>query len=406
MEKAAIDEVYSWASQLASESRGQGWVTHGYVWPDAVAHIVQQLKTTRDGIICLVGLQGVGKSSALCAIHSKMELDSVLFKWRRPDELYKCLIDGSHMASQIFLREYLKALLEKRSSGYSSHASSESSLLHGIEDLRQGIRTIFLERLNDPNVNVGSFGLESFESGRSRDELGKLRETAWLSILRSKKIVLIDTPDYSKTDRRAMAKDLQEIHWLWIKMIGSGAGPNIVLAIQKEMFGGHFFLDKMQKINLEPLRPRQMLEAYTRRFKLTEPFVEEALLTLARMSRGVFRRFLRYIMLTLDLWQTRHEPRELIDPATVKEAVTIERLAEDMELELAEVFPRQSDAPRQAVRVLMELEEHGPLKQGDLGERLGIEDYSLSRLLAKLELHRHVTRERSGTDKIVDLART
>jgi hypothetical protein len=27
--------------------------------------------------------------------------------------------------------------------------------------------------------------------------------------------ILIDTPDYSKTDRRLMAKDLEELYWLW-----------------------------------------------------------------------------------------------------------------------------------------------------------------------------------------------
>jgi len=42
-----------------------------------------------------------------------------------------------------------------------------------------------------------------------------LRQTAWLERLRSKKTILIDTPDYSKTDRRLMAKDLEELYWLW-----------------------------------------------------------------------------------------------------------------------------------------------------------------------------------------------
>jgi len=55
----------------------------------------------------------------------------------------------------------------------------------------------------------------------------------------------------------------------------------------------------MEKVELEPLKPEQMLEAYRKRFKAIEPFAEDALLTLARMSRGIFRRFLRYIMVTL-----------------------------------------------------------------------------------------------------------
>jgi DNA-binding MarR family transcriptional regulator len=87
----------------------------------------------------------------------------------------------------------------------------------------------------------------------------------------------------------------------------------------------------------------------------------------------------------------------------VKEAVTVERLAEDMELELVELFPKQSDLRLQAVGLLMHLEEFGPKKQSELVEELGMEDYAMSRLLAKLELHRYIVRRREGTDKIVSL---
>jgi hypothetical protein len=41
-----------------------------------------------------------------------------------------------------------------------------------------------------------------------------------------------------------------------------------------------------------------MLEAYLKRFKTPEPFTEDAILLLARMSRGIFRRFLRYLILS------------------------------------------------------------------------------------------------------------
>jgi uncharacterized membrane protein len=35
-----------------------------------------------------------------------------------------------------------------------------------------------------------------------------------------------------------------------------------------------------------------------------------------------------------------------------------------------------------------------------------MEAYAMSRLLAKLELHRYITRQREGTDKIVGLWKT
>jgi DNA-binding transcriptional ArsR family regulator len=119
------------------------------------------------------------------------------------------------------------------------------------------------------------------------------------------------------------------------------------------------------------------------------------------MSRGIFRRFLRYI--TLALQYSESHSKRIIDTGTVKEAVTVQRLAEDMELELVELFPKQSDLRLQAVRLLMRLEESGPKKQAELAEGFGLEEYVMSRLLAKLELHRYITRRREGTDKLVTL---
>jgi hypothetical protein len=262
--------------------------------------------------------------------------------------------------------------------------------------------------MTDPKFYASGAALEEvdrLERKFDKATLRKLREAAWFRLLRGNDIILIDTPDYSKTDRRLMAKDLEGIYWLWNTLAGSQSiPPNIVLAIQKEMFRGHFFFDKMEKVKLEPLKPQQMVEAYRKRFKAIEPFTEDALVTLARMSRGIFRRFLRYITLTL-----RHCEMDVkgpIDTTVVKEAVTVERLTEDMELELTELFPKQSDLRLQAVRLLMRLEESGSRKQTELVEELGMEDYAMSRLLARLELHRYIARRREGTDKLVSPIRT
>jgi hypothetical protein len=244
--------------------------------------------------------------------------------------------------------------------------------------------------------------------GRTRVE--STRKNVWRNMLREKHSVFIDMPDYSKTDRRMMAKDLEEIYWLWQslnrnpQLIDSTPIPNIVIAIQKEMFGGHFFFDKMQKVELAPLRPEVMVEVYRRRFKNTDPFTSDALLTVARMSRGIFRRFLRYIMLTLDLWEEEQRVgRGRIETETVREAVTTEQLAGDMELELAGLFPKHSDLRGLAVRLLLLLQEQGERKQGELADSLEVEGYALSRLLTKLEASHHITRRRAGNDKIVSL---
>jgi len=364
-----IPKVRSWASLLASESRDPRWIWDAYVVPADVDHLSTQLQSLHGALIGLVGFQGVGKSSALLALSTgsrepktaeSQSLQTILFKWRRTSDLFRSLMEYDHEASVEFRSEYERKL--------------------------EGVSIDRAERVGGAKIV-------------------RLRKYVWHDLLRSKHTIFIDMPDYSKTDRRLMAKDLEEIYWLWnsLRLTDATPGPNLVIAIQKEMFSGHFFFDKMSRIELKPLLSSQMIEAYVKQFKTTEPFTDDALLTVARMSRGIFRRFLRYISLTLDLWSTGSQPPRSIDAATVKKAVTAERLAEDMELELVELFPKHSDLRLQAVRLLMHLEESGPMRQSRFGELLGIEPYAMSRLLAKLELHRYVVREREGADKLVRL---
>jgi hypothetical protein len=333
----------------------------------------------RGGLVSIVGLQGVGKSTSLIVLDATERMkgengEVVFFKWRREQELFKSLLDRSHESSEEFLQEYGNALA-------------------GV--------------LKQADKDVDAVALDSLlqrKVGRSRAE--NFRKTVWMHFLRTKRLILIDTPDYSKTDRRAMATDLGNMYWLWNNLTRTcETKPNIVVAVQKEMFGSHFFLDKMHKIELEQLEPTRMLEAYVKRFNGTWPFTQEALMTLARMSRGIFRRFQRYIMLTVRAWQTGSSGQGRIDVATVKEAVTLDRLAEDMELELSEVYPKHADLRLQAVRALIRLEESGPITQELLAEQLGVERYAISTLLSKLELHKYVTRERVGSEKVVRLTR-
>ena len=396
--KVSVADVRSWASQLASESRNFRWIAGSYVCPDGVAKIWHRLETMKGGIVGLVGLQGVGKSSALLFIYmgkllsaqeerrraSKQqkgpdrldEGDVILFRLQRRQQLFASLLSGTHLVSLGFLREYGSSLITRLKPNY--------------------------PLVDFPSDHPETLNVDWAERRLSRGAAERIRWSAWVRTLQKKKLILIDTPDYSKTDRRLMAKDLEEIYSLW-DSFGFEDRPTLVIAIQKEMFRGHFFFDKMERVELQPLRPEQMLEAYSKRFGTTEPFTKDALFAVARMSRGIFRRYLRYIGLTLDLWQSKRRLGELIDEETVREAITVERLAQDMELEVSELFPKQSDLRLQAVRLLLDLEEHGPRKQTELADQFSMEPYALSRLLTNLELHSYITRKREGTDKIVTL---
>jgi hypothetical protein len=237
---ASVDEICSWASQLAAESRDRDALLKSYVWPKSLIGISELLDGMRGGLVGIVGLQGVGKTTSLMVLDATERVKGeqgqvVFFKWRREQELFKSLLDRSHEASEEFLQEY------------------GGRVAQVLKEAEQDVDAVALDSLLQRKV------------GRSRAE--NFRKTVWMHFLRTKRLILIDTPDYSKTDRRAMATDLGDIYWLWNNFTRTcETKPNIVVAAQKEMFGGHFFFDKMHKIELEPLEPTRMLEAFVKRF--------------------------------------------------------------------------------------------------------------------------------------------
>jgi hypothetical protein len=405
-----IKEVYSWASQLASESRSQGWINEWYIWPEELNTLLRKLSVMNGGVIGLIGLQGVGKSSALHAIEyfllkaeskkrqeqKKYVITSSIddyrtcrFKWRREPDLMNQLWYGTHELSRSYDLAYKEALF--------GNITTKAWKKKNIDNMQKEIR------LSDLPETVEDLDVSWTEKKLGKSTTRQIRKGSWLSILESKDTILIDTPDYSKTDRRLMTKDLDEIYRLWTYLVNSDISkPNIVIAIQKEIFRDHFFLDKMEKIEIQSLPPEIMLEAYIKRFNSTYPFSEDALLTIARMSRGIFRRYLRYINLTLDAWLNQPKRRSPISIEAVKKAVTNKRMVEDMELELSKVFPKQQDYRIQSVRILNQLKS-GPKKQNQLNEELNLPPYTMTRLLNKLELHNYIKRQRKGMDKLVSI---
>jgi len=390
------NDVRVWAGLLAGESRGEAWVRGGeYAPPAAVLRIARELDVVRsDGLICLIGSQGVGKSSALMALSQRIP-NSIILKWRREEELHTSFLESTRKTSYDYLYRYSMKLDRELDS---KQINSKVPFLNSWD---RRLREQFAEdiiRLEKEGVLYSNVpDVEWVESKLDRLTVRRLRQETCFEILFDRAVILIDTPDYSKTDRRRMAKDLESIHWLWNRIASSG-GPSIVFAVQKEMSEGHFFLDKAHRFELEPLPPELMVRVYVHRFEGTEPFTEEGLLKLAQMSRGIFRRFLRYILLSLDLWEGKADGGEVIDVELVVEAVPVERLAEDMELELYALFPKQSDLRGLAVRLIMLLEEGGERRQSELLDLLGVKDYTLTRLLGKLEEAGYITRRRKGNN--------
>jgi hypothetical protein len=216
------------------------------------------------------------------------------------------------------------------------------------------------------------------------------------------KFVFIDLPDYTKTDIRFLATDFDEIQELWHRLLQRLDNPGdttIVMTIQKELCTGrHFFLGKFDITELPLLTPQELMQIYKEKFKSTAPFMEETLEVLAKLSRGVFRRFQRYCGLTIQVFMfNEKEPPITVDYA--EKAISDGVILADMQLELYEKFP--TDAQRKlAIDILrMFIKKKGlEMSQQEIAETFCTNEMAISRVVNSLVHGKYLTRDRVEHD--------
>jgi GTPase SAR1 family protein len=213
---------------------------------------------------------------------------------------------------------------------------------------------------------------------------------------------LIDTVDYGKRDIRKIHRDLSGIFNLWDKVRSYGhlgstvlGYTNFVIFMQRELVKGadHFFLRKMDIMELKPLTPEQLVEAFKMRFTTTEPFNEDGLKLIAELSRGIFRRFMKYVRLCLE--NIIVEGKNIVTVEDVKKSVTTDILMQDLDLELSDIF-RNERYKRFAVEVLQFVRENPNVNQKTVADALGIHETILGRIMATLEGNGYIKRTRGG----------
>lgn len=339
------EAVYVWAAELTAEQRyelpeksraeriSEGWKPENfddyYVTKDARG-LFFEVKHAEKGLIGVVGLQGIGKSALLRVLANDLGKDAFFYRWTP---------------------EWEQDLEDWKDNKWSVSVQGRSDIVPATP----------LEFLPDADI------------------------TGFLARF---KCVFIDLPDYSKKSGSQMDKDLRNIADLWVK-----SNTLFVIGIQKEMFETrrHFFMGKMNIIELKPLNPHEMVEAFKKKWTTVEPFTDEALTLVAQLSRGIFRRFLRYVMTCI-----KHIAIERgsypITTEVVKSAVTLDQRVKDMDLELTDLFHNNKEQKMQAVRLLDCLNKE--INQKGLAELLGIEEMTVSRLVRILEAYGYLKRER------------
>jgi len=380
--------------------------------PDEVSALCRRLQSKQGTLHALIGYQGVGKTSALLAIRQELRKPQRaqqtqnpdppkpvhFIKWDRLERLIPRILRQEDELGKRLRRSYHSVLEEtvRKKENLNSIIPSELERSKGTQEVTT------LEKL------LKSFNIVEAERRLGKSLVERLRYEAFIRTIREAEVIFIDLPDYSRTDMRRVSSDLEAIYWLWndfSQFPGPAFNdqPNIVISFQKEMFRDHYFLGKMNRIELKTLKPQMLVEAYRKRFPNSRIFTEDALLLLAKMSRGVFRRFLRYIAVAVE-HQGQTGTALPITVDQLREAVPLSILAQDMDQQLAEIFPKQPDLRIQAVRLLLHLEEHGPTNQTKIAGLLGQQEYTVSRLLNKLEDNRYIQRQKKGSENIVALA--
>ncbi|MCP8309632.1 MAG: MarR family transcriptional regulator [archaeon] len=399
-----LKEIYQWATKLTSESRTQ---SYHYYWPDPIKRLLNRLKLVRGNLICLQGLQGSGKSIALIELKWKLEDEVegniVHFKWPGSNDpfetIHKVLEDSFH-------QEYVDYLYNKIRERLSDERIAFK--VSKIIGYTQGSKIISQAEWEEFK-KIMKFQAEKLEHIFTIGERKELRKRFLIISLADSHTIFIDTRDYSRSDRRIMNSDLMAIQSLWDNLVQEclsceGEVPNLVFGFQKELIErkDSFFYGKMDIIELKPLTPQQLIEAYKLNFNEIWPFEEQALLRVARLSRGIFRRFLRYISLCIEEWMAQEDMNKLIDLPLTEKAITNEEVSKDMDLELAALFPKSEEMKRKAIKIISYLTNvKEGLNQKQLAKALNLNEMDCSRLCDKLEEHGYIIRESSKEGKMV-----
>lgn len=192
-------------------------------------------------------------------------------------------------------------------------------------------------------------------------------------------VILIDLPDETQTS----------YHWAeyidllmsWIAELGGRM--NVVLFWQKEVHCNHFALRKFRSITLEPIKPKELVDFYIKMFNYPEPFASDALLKVAKLSRGVFRRFKKYVAICIDMM--KQNGKKEITESDVRDAITLGEINNDLKLELEVLFPREDTLRLKATEVLTRLAD-GDMTQSDIVKEIfNGNKVRASRVLDKLE---------------------
>lgn len=396
-ENSQIKKIYEWASEYTAENVFQKVVMikdriKDFYETDAFRRIMFKAVNQRRALIGILGLQGSGKTRTLYELETRL------------------LLRGEQQKEYVILLKWSKNLFEtmkELGSGfdiYNKNAKEtviEEFEFYGKAHKRHPKLGRVPNRSDIGRVENGELDYERF---LSKGTIKELMKQAVYFELGGARYILIDMPDYTKSTAYSMNRDIDNVQELWQRIQADAKFKEIsfIIAFQKEMVmkHPHFFIGKLDIVTLKPLKPKELIEAYKLRNKTVEPFTEDALRLIAELSRGIFRRFLKYIQITIEKNLNAEVP---LSVENVNNAITEDLLIEDMELELSDIF-KAKDKKAEAVRVLNFLRQKGECNIKTIATELDLGESSTQKLIQKLRGYRYVHVKRGkGNEKLVSL---
>jgi hypothetical protein len=438
LEKEKVEKVYEWSCMLTTEQKED---SANYFWtPDGKA-LLRRLECSKGNMIAVLGLQGSGKTALRQALELQLaNKDYNVFSLKWVGNVQENFIERIREQQDAeYLDRLMATLFEEESPKVVGQRPSFSSMTADVNDVSEKI----VKRLGLSNsalkFSISSYLMNFYSRGglKRPDEdkeisridifqilplveralgqakIEKIKNEFLKEKLETADTLLVDMPDYDRNNRREMSRDFTNLQAWWENVLtdqfeGYTQNINLVLFFQKELFHGHFFMGKLDVYELKPLTPDELLKCYKNLFQSFDPFTEDALSEIAVLSRGIFRRFKKYVRICLDhYFSMNFDFNTLTHKITVENVnqwITLDQLIKDMELELMTIFPRERENRVLSVKLLRLLRERGPINQSNITQE--VFDGALmkaSRVLDRLESWGYIKRERTGKEKTVTL---
>jgi hypothetical protein len=160
----------------------------------------------------------------------------------------------------------------------------------------------------------------------------------------------------------------------------------IVASIPPELSKESTFYNRFCYIDLRPLKNEQLIELYKLKWQTIEPFNEEALQTLARLSAGIIGRFMNFIKLCIEP-KLLSNSQEIITIDQEKQIITRQIVEEYTLLDLSTFFKKKEQRIKAAqILYALRINNH-MLNQTQIAEETNLSKATVGRLISELQGH-------------------